>query len=376
MLRFATARPRHVLVLALVCTTVCCLLIPGLNTDQRFNQELPETHPVNRGQQILERDFGGFLGPEISIRRKDRASIVDDESLRQLDGFVKALRELPETEHVWSVRDILPRQIPESEKSAAISIMREDPVITLHVRELINEAQDRLAVIVRIGDVGTRRAGNYHATIKRLAIDLWGPAFEVEVVGQWWLAQHGMRLLLRDMLTSFATAIFIVMPLLWLALRERRLFIAASIANVLPLLLPLAFMAATGITLRIGTAVVLAIALGIAVDNTLHIILRLRRQLSDDGDMMTEVSNALHSTGRAVTPQGAESGNRALSDSRVPASSKKAVRRAISNILNGSPVSLKATGCSASPVISWLAKVGIMRGRICTNAHFKSSQSG
>jgi predicted RND superfamily exporter protein len=105
--------------------------------------------------------------------------------------------------------------------------------------------------------------------------------------------------LLRDMLVSFATALLIVMPLLWVALRQRRLFVAAFVTNILPLLLPLAFMAATGITLRIGTAVVLAIALGIVVDNTLHIIIRLRQQLSDD-DSMQQVSDSMRSTGRAV----------------------------------------------------------------------------
>lgn len=299
MLRFATGKPRSVIAIALVCTTVCCFLIPGLNTDQRFNQELPESHPINRGQQILERDFGGFLGPEISIRRKNQSSMVDDETLRQLDGFVKALRALPETEHVWTVRDILPRQVPETERADAIDSMREHPVMALHVNELINPAQNHLAIIVRIGDIGTRRAGDYHATVQRLANDLWGPAFDVQVVGQWWLAQHGMRLLLRDMLVSFATAMLFVMPLLWIALRQRRLFVAAFVTNILPLLLPLAFMAATGITLRIGTAVVLAIALGIVVDNTLHIIIRLRQQLSDD-DTMQQVSDSMRSTGRAV----------------------------------------------------------------------------
>ena len=88
--------------------------------------------------------------------------------------------------------------------------------------------------------------------------------------------------------------------MLWLALRDRQLFVAAAVANVLPLMLPLAFMALTGIVLRIGTAVVLAIALGIAVDNTLHIILRLRERLEGDGDISTQIRRALRGTGRAV----------------------------------------------------------------------------
>ncbi len=220
--------------------------------------------------------------------------------MQQLGRFVIALRELPETQHVWSIRDVLPRGVASGERAEALSAMRAAPVVMQRVHELINADNNRLAVIVRIGDIGTQRAGEYHAEIERLVGEMWGAEYHVEIVGQWWLAQHGMRLLLRDMLTSLATAMLIVLPLMWLALRETRLFTAAAVANLLPLVLPLAFMAATGITLRIGTAVVLAIALGIVVDNTLHIIIRVRAHLTAGGEMQEQVFRAMRGTGRAV----------------------------------------------------------------------------
>ena len=299
-MQYAISRPGQVLALSLLCAVACAAMIPFLDVDQKFNEELPKEHPIIRAQTILERDFGGFLGPEISIRRHDGGSMIDDPSLHQLGQFVSALREIPDTRHVWSVRDVLTRQIPSAERSMALDAMRESPVMTERVREFINPDNNHLAVIVRIGDVGTRRAGEYYADVERLIIEHWGSKYDVEIVGQWWLAQHGMRLVLRDMLVSLATAMLIVLPLMWIALRELRLFIAAAVVNVLPLALPLALMAATGITLRIGTAVVLAIALGIVVDNTLHIIIRLRTQMADSRETMADVNHAMRGTGRAV----------------------------------------------------------------------------
>jgi hypothetical protein len=155
-------------------------------------------------------------------------------------------------------------------------------------------------VIIRIGDIGTQRADEYRLQVKELANVVWGDEYDVEIVGQWWLAQYGMRLLLSDMLISLITAIFIVMPLMWIALRQFRLFFAAAITNLLPLFLPLAFMAAAGITLRIGTSVVLAIALGIAVDNTLHIIIRMRAQTEANHITGEPVDLTMRGTGRAV----------------------------------------------------------------------------
>ena len=178
--------------------------------------------------------------------------------------------------------------------------MRARPETHYRTKELINEEQNWLAVIVRLGDIGTAAAGDYEVKMQSFASDAWGPDYEVSIVGQWWLSQFGMRMLLNDMLVSLAAAMLIILPMLWLALRDRQLFVAAAVANILPLMLPLAFMALTGIVLRIGTAVVLAIALGIAVDNTLHIILRLRERLEDDGDVPTQIQRALRGTGRAV----------------------------------------------------------------------------
>jgi hydrophobe/amphiphile efflux-3 (HAE3) family protein len=299
-LAFAVARPVPVIVTAAVISVGCLFLISGLRIDQKFNEELPENHEASVAQAILERDFGGFLGPELSIRRRDGGPVVDDASLLRLDAFVRAVRALPETQHIWSVRDVLGGTHSAESRAAALQAMRHNPDTYYQVRELVNEDSSRMAVIVRLGDIGTQRAGEYHEQLSRIASETWGPDYAVEIVGQWWLSQHGMRLLLHDMLISMTTALVVVLPMLWLVLRERRLFIAAAVANVLPLLLPLAFMAATGIVLRIGTAVVLAVALGIAVDNTLHIILRLRSQLDRNGDSLAQIHRDLHGTGRAV----------------------------------------------------------------------------
>lgn len=296
----AIEHPRSVVVAGLIFAAACGFMVPKVNVDQYFNEELPAAHPISSAQRMFEQNFGGFLGPEISIRRHDGDTVIDDESLLRLGRYASALRELPDTRQVWSVQDLLPRQVQAAQRMRALDAMRDAPVIAGRVHELINDDNDRLAVLVRIGDIGTQRAGEYRTAIEDLSSAVWGDEYEVEIVGQWWLAQHGMRLLLSDMLISLFTAMLIVMPLMWLALRQTRLFVAAAVTNLLPLVLPLAFMAVADITLRVGTAVVLAIALGIVVDNTLHIIIRVHAQTESGGQTAEQVDLAMRGTGRAV----------------------------------------------------------------------------
>ncbi len=297
--RAATTRPKRVVAIAATAALAAGLALPALETDQRFNEELPATHPVSRAQGMLDRDFGGFLGPEISIRRVDGSSMLDDDGITRLDAFLGALRSLPQTTQVQSIRDLLPRPLADDGRGELLRALREHPQTRAQARELVNDAHDRLAVIVRTGDIGTRRAAEFRDRIGDLLETHWDAGYETHIVGQWWLAQHGMQLLLRDMLAGIATAMLLVLPLLWIAIRDRTLFLAAVAANLLPLLLPFAVMAAGGITLRIGTVVVLAVALGIVVDNTLHVALRIRDD-SGCGDPGQRLRRALESSGRAV----------------------------------------------------------------------------
>ncbi len=299
-MRIAFARPWRIVIAGSAILLLCLALIPMLDVDQRFNKEVAPGHPLREAQRIMEQDFGGFLGPEISIKRREGGSLLSDAALDDLSDFTEALRAIPETRRVWSVEDLLPERMDPDQASVVLGALRKEKTTAQRAHELISPSGDELAVIVRTGDMGTHRAGRFREEILTLAEAHWGRDFEIGVVGQWWLAQHGMRLLLGDMLRSIASAMLIVLPLLWLALRKRRLFITAAMINIAPLAVPLAFMAATGIAFRIGTAVVLAIALGIAVDNTLHLIIRLRERLAVDESLEDQITTMMSGSGRAV----------------------------------------------------------------------------
>jgi uncharacterized protein len=296
----AVNRPGVVLVSSAALFTLCVCMLPRLETDQRFNEELAADHPVRQAQTLFEQQFGGFLGPELSIQQRDKSGVVNADTLERLGGFADALRRFPETRTVSSIRDLLPNTLDASNVRPFLDELRKVPAYRHQVQQRVSPQGDGLAVLVRTTDMGTRRALSYRDEVLAAAATSFGPEYEVELVGQWWLAQQGMRMILGDMLRSLATALLVVLPILALAVRNWRLFIAGTAANVLPLVVPLAFMAAAGITVRIGTAVVMAIAFGIAVDNTLHVVARLKALSRGDEGSLRHVEMMMTGTGRAV----------------------------------------------------------------------------
>ena len=179
--------------------------------------------------------------------------------------------------------------------------------MSLQLRELIDAEGERASLIVRTSDMGTTRARAFHDWLLAGRRARLGPDYRVEVVGQWWLAQEGISHILDDLFYSLLTSGLAILPLMWLLLRNGPLFLASLLPNILPVLAALCFMALAGISLRIGTAMILAGSLGIAFDDSIHFMMRLKREARGAGVAAARrrVDHRPHRQGRGADDTGA-----------------------------------------------------------------------
>ncbi|MFO0746824.1 MAG: MMPL family transporter [Myxococcota bacterium] len=127
-----------------------------------------------------------------------------------------------------------------------------------------------------------------------------GERFDVALTGASTLAEKAMTGVLSDLAGSLAVdgiTIFLFMLLLF---RSFRLAFLAMIPNVLPLVLVLGAMGLLGIELRASTVVVFSVALGIAVDDTIHFVHRYREESHVDGEGRAAIIRTLHAVGHPV----------------------------------------------------------------------------
>jgi hypothetical protein len=87
--------------------------------------------------------------------------------------------------------------------------------------------------------------------------------------------------------------------MLW-QLRSLKAALLVMIPNVLPVLLTVGVMGAMSISLNFATVMITSIAIGIAVDNTIHFLVRYRRELRTDPDRGKAVENTIMHSGRAM----------------------------------------------------------------------------
>ena len=119
---------------------------------------------------------------------------------------------------------------------------------------------------------------------------------------------HGRRLLgdarfqalIGDMLSSLGLAVVFIFGILSLLFRSLRLGILSVPANVTPLIVTLAYMALTGTFLNTTTVIVFSVSIGLAVDDTIHVLARFREEMLDGADLDTALLRTARGAGRAI----------------------------------------------------------------------------
>ena len=229
--------PRQLAVVLFIVVSIASAGTAAISSNQHFNAELAEEHPVRLAQAQYEAAFGGFLGPELFFE-----------------------------------------DAPSTAELAVLESRFLDHSDVLSVTRLANG--NAAALAIRTQDIGSEAASDFVAWLESSAASALGPDNRGAVVGQWWLAQQGMDALIGDATRAFSVAFLTVLPFLLLVTRRAPLLALSIAANLLPVLVGLGFMGYADIPLRIGTALVLAVALGVAVDDSVHMAARLERELA------------------------------------------------------------------------------------------------
>jgi len=124
---------------------------------------------------------------------------------------------------------------------------------------------------------------------------------EVKMTGIVPLVQASQSLLLRDLTVSFLTAFLIVGAVMVTATRSLRSGMIAMLPNLFPVVLVFGVLGWAGTAVDIGAMMTASVALGIAVDGTLHFLITFRReQRRQGGEVEPAVQAALRRCGRAL----------------------------------------------------------------------------
>ncbi len=99
---------------------------------------------------------------------------------------------------------------------------------------------------------------------------------------------------------SYLIAFVVITCMMILLIGNIRLGLLSMIPNLTPILMVLGFMGWVGIPLDLFTILIASIAIGLAVDDTVHFMYNFKRYYEKLGDLREAVKHTLHTAGRAM----------------------------------------------------------------------------
>lgn len=297
-----------VLAITALLTGIGLVFASRVSVDFAVTATYEASHPVTIANQQVDEHLGGLLSLELELVGApgtfDKAEVL--QALWEVEqDFMKD----PAVRSTWGISSYL------GFVSAAMGGPNAPPATDAVARSvygfstrlkganrLISDDHGRARLMVRTVDLG---ATDFEVLADRLAAEVTevlGPqGIEVHATGANLLAYRGLSRVATDLAWSLLTAAWVIGLVIALLFRSLWLGVLSMVPNAIPLVLGYGLLGALGWSLDPAPAVVFSVALGIAVDSTIHVLARYREELALGRDQVEAILASVEHSGRAVT---------------------------------------------------------------------------
>ena len=275
--------------------------------DNHLTGVLPHDSPTHQANVLVDEKMGGVIGVRFDVFGEP-GSMVDPDLLTDLLKLESDLEAIDTVREVHSPASLIaygatvlggPYRIPSAPNIRRVLSLDPDGEAS---QRILSAEHDRAQIIVQVRDVGANAFQDLVEQIEPMVADaLGGYGVEIYTTGTPYVAYAGINRITSDLRTSLLTAFAAVTLLVTLLFRSLRVGILFLPANALPLLFGYGFMGFMGWPLEPTTGVVFTVALGIAVDDSIHMMARFREEFGKGLSVSEAIEEAVLRCGRAVT---------------------------------------------------------------------------
>src|SRR5262245_3864967 len=164
-------------------------------------------------------------------------------------------------------------------------------------RSVVSPDFSKASILVRTNLSGSRHVEQTLDEIRRWVAASFPANMPVELTGTLVLLTGTTSDIVTGQIKSLTLALGIIFLVMWAMFLSFRIGFFAILPNVVPIVVFFGVMGWLGIWLNLGTSLIAAIALGIAVDSTVHYMARLNLELRGETDQAAAIVRTLRTVG-------------------------------------------------------------------------------
>ncbi len=290
-------------------------------TQLRFSHQpfdwLPRSEPSRLALDVIDERLKGASAIEVIVDTKRENGLYDPEvmaGLEQLNRDVERLQDehysvgktlsladiLKESNRALHANDNAYYVIPDDRDLIAQELFLFENSGSDDMEDFV-DSQFRMArFTARMPWVDSVYLRDLDQTLSAKFHDVLGEDVEITVTGMNALLGRTMHATIESMTESYIIAALVITVMMVAFLGNLRYGVVSMIPNLTPIIVTLGVMGWLDVPLDLFTMLIGSIAIGLAVDDTIHFMHNYRRYHHDTGSVETAVRETLLGTGRAM----------------------------------------------------------------------------
>jgi len=273
-----------------------------------------EDTPISRHFHDIYQDMAGSFPLNVVVDSKRDGSFEDPENLAMVHGLQQFFDSLDGVDKTISVVDYLKLinyatneyreayyRLPE--ESFEVRMLMNDYVAMLGqdmFERFINSDMSKINIILRTHISSSADFLLIKEKILNYLRQSLPEDFDFEVTGFGIVISQSSHLLTKGQVKSISFTLVLIFAMMLLLFLSGKAALVALIPNCFPIIINFGLMGWLGIELSIATSLIACIAIGLAVDDTLHYLVRYNSEFKKDMDKDRALHDTINSVGRPI----------------------------------------------------------------------------
>jgi len=304
--------PKHpwgFIIIPLLISFTSIYKIKDLSTDASLMDDLRPHNTLYHDLKMTEKYFGGILPFEVLLRldkknEDKKKTVLDTDIITFLNEVEDLLKEELKESRFFSLSTFIEsvKRIRGDDDSVSYNTEMMNQILDVRDKQqlkLVDKEQSMLRITGLIENKTSSQMEKIYAKLDSLEQSF--PTYlSIECTGTTVVALRTNDYLVQSLVNSLGIALLFISTIMAFMFRKKTILLASLITNLIPIFTVLGILSWLGISIRPPTAMTFSVALGIAVDDSLHFLLRYRKELNQGMTRVEAIRITIMNTGSAL----------------------------------------------------------------------------
>ncbi|WP_185101289.1 efflux RND transporter permease subunit [Roseivirga spongicola] len=303
--------------LLVICVSLVSIVliagIPKLHLSTSLIVGLQKNEPELQKVAYFDKNFDGYkpfelgielnadvnlLSPEVIAKMaKLENYLIEDYGVAHLQSPLNIIREINAGRNGGSRKYI---ELPKADDLKGVARYYNSPRLEDQRQQIQANDGKLIRMIGRNKDLGSAHYLNLNTKLEQfLTSEINGDGFEARITGASYLIDKTDEYVVSALLKGIGFALLSVSFFILIFFKSLRLAIYTLVPNLIPIAILFGLMGWFGVHLNISTAIIFTVALGIAIDDSIHFIARYKLE-RDFHTNKEAIKNAFTGTGKSI----------------------------------------------------------------------------